>query len=161
MTRSAAPFVAFAGSNIDRADHVRADPGAIENLMTASARLLSLNGLDPVLDDEGALAWTSLAEADADAELLFLGLADGRGHFAQVPQMQPKAALGMGRAWQAMTGLSDSDLATYGGARAMVEAAGKRFHAVFTLSRLVERWLATGRLDAARAQAVRDFLAHT
>jgi NAD+ diphosphatase len=111
--------VAFAGSNIDRADHIRANPGAIEHLMTAKARLLSLNGLDPVLDEDGGLAWTSLTEADADAELLFLGIADDRGHFAQVPDMLPKAALGMGRAWQAMTGLSDTDLATYGGARSL------------------------------------------
>jgi NAD+ diphosphatase len=115
-----APFVAFAGSDIDRADHVRADQGAIEALMTGSARLLNLSGLDPVLDDVGNLGWTSLAEANADAELLFLGIAGDRGHFAQVPDMVPKTALGMGRAWQAMTGLSDADLATYGGARSLL-----------------------------------------
>jgi uridine monophosphate synthetase len=46
-----------------------------------------------------------------------------------------------------------------GGARAMVEAKGKRFHAVFTLSQLVARWQESGRLDAARAEAVRRFLA--
>nr|MBL8786460.1 bifunctional orotidine-5'-phosphate decarboxylase/orotate phosphoribosyltransferase [Deltaproteobacteria bacterium] len=45
-----------------------------------------------------------------------------------------------------------------GGARALVEARGKRFHAVFTLSQLVDHWLATGRIDLARATTVRDFL---
>ncbi len=45
-----------------------------------------------------------------------------------------------------------------GGAREMVEAAGKRFHAVFTLSALIAHWLASGRIDAGRADAVRAFL---
>ena len=87
------PFVAFAGSTIDRADHVRANPSAIENLMTMHARLLSLDGLDPVLDADGNLGWTSLAEANADAELLFLGIEGERGHFAQVPDMIPKVTI--------------------------------------------------------------------
>lgn len=113
-------LVAFAGSSIDRADHVRADPSALEGLMTMSARLLRLDGLDPVVDEQGALAWTSLADADADSELVFLGLEGGRGHFAQVPDMAPRAALGMGRAWQGITALTPSDLATYGGARNLV-----------------------------------------
>lgn len=113
-------LVAFAGSNIDRADHVRADQDAIEKLMTVNARLLRLNGLDPMVDDDGALAWANLADADADSELLFLGIAGDRGHFAQVPDMTPRQALGMGKAWQAMTSLSPSDLATYGGARSLV-----------------------------------------
>ncbi len=113
-------LVAFAGSNIDRADHVRADPGAIEKLMTVNARLLRLNGLDPVIEDDGTLGWTSLAEADADAELLFIGMQGDRGHFAQVPGMKPREALAMGRSWQAMSALSASDLATYGGARSLV-----------------------------------------
>lgn len=46
-----------------------------------------------------------------------------------------------------------------GGAREMVEARGKGFHAVFTLSELVARWEASGRIDHARAEAVRRFLA--
>ncbi len=45
-----------------------------------------------------------------------------------------------------------------GGARALVEARGKHFHAVFTLTQLVDHWLATGRIDLARATTVRDFL---
>lgn len=112
-------LVAFAGSNVDRADHVRANPQAIEKLMTVHARLLRMNGLDPVIDEDGALGWTSLAEADADSELLFLGIEGDRGHFAQIPNMTPREAFGMGKAWQVMTALSPSDLATYGGARSL------------------------------------------
>jgi len=46
-----------------------------------------------------------------------------------------------------------------GGARQMVEDKGKGFHAIFTLSQLVARWEASGRIDHARAQGVREFLA--
>ena len=45
-----------------------------------------------------------------------------------------------------------------GGAREMVEARGKGFHAVFTLSALVARWEASGGIDHERAEAVRRFL---
>lgn len=46
-----------------------------------------------------------------------------------------------------------------GGARAAVEAVGKRLHAVFTLSDLVTHWHLTGRLDDERAAIVRAYLA--
>jgi len=45
-----------------------------------------------------------------------------------------------------------------GGARQLVEGTGRRFHALFTLSGLVERWAAAGAITADQAQAVRDFL---
>jgi len=48
-----------------------------------------------------------------------------------------------------------------GGARELVVAAGKRFHAVFTLTELVAHWQASGRIDAARASEVQAFLAAT
>ncbi|HKX79978.1 MAG TPA: NAD(+) diphosphatase [Novosphingobium sp.] len=113
--------IAFAGSPLDRADHVRADPDALAGLMDMRARLLRMSGLDPVLDEEGRLEWTSLAQADADSELIFLGLADGRGHFAEVPpRMNGSAAPAQASAWQALTLLDSAELATYGGARALV-----------------------------------------
>lgn len=124
--------VAFSGSLLDRADHVRADQTALERLMTAAARLLRLDGLEPVLSPEGALEWGSLAEADADAELLFLGLDGERGCFAQVPPaLAGSVAPAAGNSWQVMGMLPPSDLATYGGARALVSwHARHRFCAV-------------------------------
>lgn len=129
MTASA---IAFAGSKLDRADHVRADPDALARLTNWTARLLRLDGLDPVISPEGALEWASLADAEPDSELLFLGLDGDRGCFAQVPpSMQGSVAPAGAGSWQAMQLLEQSDLATYGGARALVSwHARHRFCAV-------------------------------
>lgn len=114
-------LVAFAGSRIDRADHVRADPDALGRLMNGTARLLRLEGLDPVIEEDGRLGWTSLADASDDGELVFLGLDGERGCFADVPASLNGSVMpanpGM---WAAMQGLEPSDLATYGGARSLV-----------------------------------------
>ncbi len=114
--------VAFSGSNLDRADHIRGDKDALAGLMNGSARLLHLDGLDPVMTPEGALSWGSLAEASAEAELVFLGLDGTKGCFAAVP---PPAAGSVAppnpRLWQALATLAPQELATYGGARSLVD----------------------------------------
>ena len=115
--------IAFSGSRIDRADHVRSDPEALAALQTWRARLLRMNGLDAVLSPEGELAWGTLADADPEAELVFLGLAadeagaSPRGCFAEVPKGLPRG----GRPdWQSMGVLPPDQLAAYGTARALV-----------------------------------------
>ncbi len=117
MTDSA---IAFTGSPLDRADAVRNDPAALGALMTLRARLLRLDGLEPVPGRDGALEWGSLAEAPPEAELVFLGLdTDGRGCFAAVPP-RPLDGGPSPRAWAALGLLAADDLAIYGTARAMV-----------------------------------------
>jgi NAD+ diphosphatase len=120
----ALPAIAFAGARIDRADHVRSDPAALEALRAAGGRLLKLNGLDPVLTDNGHLAWGEVSQLASDAELVFLGLdydRDGVGCFAEVPAQFPREAMMAGPvSWQAMAVLPAEELATYGGARALV-----------------------------------------
>lgn len=117
--------IAFSGSHIDRADHIRNDPAALGALRTAQARLLRMDGLDPVLTDDSALAWGSLADASADSELVFLGIAQGvdgeHGCFAEVPATTPSGGPHAGPAsWNAMVVLEASELAAYGAARALV-----------------------------------------
>ncbi len=116
--------IAFAGSRLDRADHIRGDPEALAALATAGARLLVMDGLDPVLNDDSALCWATLADADSAAELVFLGLesAANAPHacFAEVPAAGNTAPPGP-RLWSAMASLSPDDLATYGGARSLVD----------------------------------------
>ena len=75
---------AFAGQPLDRADPVRTDP---ERLAEArrSGVLLQLEELLPVLDVEGRLTWAPAAEVPTDAELVFLGMLQGRAAFARVP----------------------------------------------------------------------------
>lgn len=113
-------MIAFSGSPLDRADHVRADPERLAALLTPAARLLLLDGLDPVATDEGGLAWGSLADAAPDAELVFLGLDGPCGCFAPVPAAGCVAPPNP-RLWQAMQALSAGELAIYGGARSLVD----------------------------------------
>lgn len=115
--------IAFAGSALDRADHVRSDPEKLAGLMNWRARLLRLDGLDPVLAPDGGLDWGTLADADPQAELVFLGLTeDGRGCFAEVaPRLVGSVAPPNPRLWQAMAMLGSQDLAIYGGARSLVD----------------------------------------
>lgn len=112
--------VAFAGSRLDRADHIRQSPDALAGLMNHRARLLLLEGLDPVIGKDGGLGWGSLGDADPEAELVFLGLDGEHGCFAAVPAVGSTAPANP-RMWAAMASLSPSDLATYGGARSMVD----------------------------------------
>ncbi|GGC25049.1 NADH pyrophosphatase [Novosphingobium marinum] len=114
--------IAFAGSRIDRADHVRADPERLSGLINPRARLLRMNGLSPVVSTEGSLEWGTLAEAADDADLVFLGLDGECACFAQVPTSlggDPGPASREMRSAMAMLG--ESDLATFGGARSLCD----------------------------------------
>ncbi len=114
--------IAFAGAALDRADHIRSDPEALAGLMDWRARLLRLDGLDPLITPDGTLEWGTLADADPAAELVFLGLADGRGCFAEVaPKLHGSVAPPNPRLWAAMAALDHAELATYGAARSLVD----------------------------------------
>jgi NAD+ diphosphatase len=114
--------IAFAGARLDRADHIRSDAKALEALMDWRARLLRLDGLDPVITPEGGLEWGTLADAAAESELVFLGLLDGKGCFAEVPpSLGGSTAPPNPRLWAAMASFEAHELATYGGARSLVD----------------------------------------
>jgi NAD+ diphosphatase len=108
----------FTGAGLDRADHLRLDPERIADMMAnGDARLLALDGLDPVLDEAGALAWAPLA---GDGEALFLGLDGGVPLFAPLIRTE---ALGQ-RAWgvfRLLALMSGKDAAIWGAARALNE----------------------------------------
>ena len=96
--------IAFAGAGLDRADHIRADPDRLAGLMDWRARLLRLDGLDPVISPDGELEWGTLADADPKAELVFLGLASGKACFAEVsPALLGSVAPANPRLWAAMS----------------------------------------------------------
>ena len=74
------PF--FSGDGLDRADHLRADPAAIDSLRHhADARQLMWENGAPAIDAQGNLLW----EAIGDAAPLFLGLSDGAPRFSSLP----------------------------------------------------------------------------
>ncbi|HEX7711954.1 MAG TPA: NAD(+) diphosphatase [Sphingomonadaceae bacterium] len=118
--------VAFSGSKIDRADHIRSDPERLAALRSPQAQLLLLDGLIPELDGANRLRWGRLADAPEGAELVFLGLLHGFGAFAAVPtegSTDPAYAAqdGARRSWAAIGLMNDEDLAIYGGARSLVD----------------------------------------
>src|SRR5258708_14860083 len=86
----------FTGSPLDRADRLRTSPDDYATVRTdPTARLLLLDGLDPVLDGSD-LSWAPLAGNIPLDVLVFLGLLDGVPHFAAIPterhQSSPIAA---------------------------------------------------------------------
>ncbi len=74
--------VGFTGALLDRADRERNNPEALAAALGDwRARLLKLDGLEPELDGEGQLVWTSLADLPEGSEPLFLGYIGGKPHF--------------------------------------------------------------------------------
>lgn len=133
--------IAFAGSPIDRADHIRADPLALATLRTPEARLLRFDqGVEPMLTAQGHLDWGLLGDAHVDAELVFIGLDGGLGCFVQVPPT-PAGGFRPGRAnWAVMAGLEAGELAAYGTARALVSwHANHRFCSVCGHSSVIKK----------------------
>ena len=113
--------IAFAGQPLDRADHVRTNPERLAELR-GDALLLRLDGLAPEVDYGEGLAWVPLAEAAGDAELVFIGLRDGRALFAAVPAQGDKdPAYAHRKSWAAIAQLGAGDLAIYAGARSVLD----------------------------------------
>jgi NAD+ diphosphatase len=110
----------FTGSTIDRADHLRLDEARVAELAASlRARLLRLATLDPHLDENGGLAWGSLAELEDEAELIFLGLQDEAPLFAPLVRMQAGQ-----RAWSVfglLEAMAPEDAALWGTARSLIE----------------------------------------
>jgi len=108
----------FTGAGLDRADHLRLDAERVADMMAnGDARLLQLAELDPVLDEEGRLAWEPL---DGAGDYLFLGLDEGAPLFAP---LVPSATIG-GRAWSVfrlLALMSPKDAAIWGAARSLNE----------------------------------------
>jgi NAD+ diphosphatase len=126
MSCCTAAAVAFSGSKLDRADHIRTDPAKLAQFQIPSARLLKLDGLIPETDEDGRLQWGRLDELDGaldgSRELVFLGLMDGYGCFAAVPlKGSTDPAFAHKQTWRAIAMMSAADMAIYGGARSLVD----------------------------------------
>ena len=108
----------FTGAGLDRADHLRLDAERVADMMAnGDARLLRLAELDPVLDEEGRLAWDPL---DGEGDYLFLGLDEGAPLFAPLVRTE---AIGK-RAWSVfrlLALMSPKDAAIWGAARSLNE----------------------------------------
>ena len=113
-------MTAFAGQPLDRADPLRSQPDKLAELLAGEARLLKLDALVPEFDSEGRLAWQPVD--GAAGELVFLGLAEGRAHFAAVPdEGNAEPAYAQRQIWATLGRLSADDLALYGAARSVLD----------------------------------------
>lgn len=110
----------FTGSPLDRVEHIRHDPALFAaTLGDPEARLLRLDGVDPILDDAGLLDWTSMPDADDGAPIALLGLIDGKPRFT--PLAGEDVPLGRSRGLFAMLDrMPASEAATFGAARSLI-----------------------------------------
>jgi NAD+ diphosphatase len=110
----------FTGGLLDRADHLRNDDTALSAMHTdPSARVLRLEGLDPVTGDDGGLGWRALSPGDAAQDLLFLGLESGAPRFAVLQPAGPRG--GSMAVLQLLHRLPAEQVALYGAARSLVD----------------------------------------
>ncbi len=112
----------FVGGALDRADHLRHDA---EALAAATgdwrAKLLKLEALEPEVTPEGTLGWASLADAPEDAELVFLGMGEGKPHFAAyVPGVRAQGFRSPGL-MRSLDMLQSSEASTYAAARSVLD----------------------------------------
>jgi NAD+ diphosphatase len=111
----------FTGSPLDRADRLRNDPEGFNAVLNDwRARILGLDGLDPMIASEGGLVWTSMADVAVDVELILLGLLNDTPHF--VPLVSGQGSVPRSPAvWRALTILPAEDAAIYGTARSLID----------------------------------------
>lgn len=117
----------FSGGNLDRADHLRSDADALAQLrQDGRARVLLLDGFDPVLGADGGLAWRSVGDGDDDAFLVLLGLLDGCAHFVCLQVQSTDAPLFRSpRTMAVLAGLGPQDMAIFGAARSLLDWHGR------------------------------------
>nr|WP_204244830.1 NAD(+) diphosphatase [Parasphingorhabdus marina] len=107
---------------MDRADQVRVNPDRLRDaMMRPNARLLRLDGLNPVFDDHGNLAWGAAYEASPDNDLLLLGMDGDTPCFAELNGAGNAGPAADPRLWQALGGLPPEQAAVYATARSLVD----------------------------------------
>lgn len=116
------PVPGFTGSPLERIDIERDNRGFFEaQRARPDARLLRLDGLKPILDEAGRLAWAPLSEAPEQIELALLGLIDEAPRFVALTASpadgdQRNESIAIARA---MT--DPGDTAIYAAARSLVD----------------------------------------
>lgn len=119
----AAPLT-FTGGTLDRADLIRVDPDRLAAAWADSrARLVLLDGLDPVLGEDGMLATAPIPDDAALIDHALLGVrVDGAPLFVSLLKPQPVATPGFApQVWQIVAELEPDQAALYGTARSLAD----------------------------------------
>lgn len=113
-------MIGFTGSPLQRLDRERPDPAAFtRHLADPRARLLQLDGLDPVVDEHGALTWAPITTRDPAVDLALLGILNDTPVFvALTPGARGASPYLLMRM---ISGLPAADAATWGAARSLVD----------------------------------------
>lgn len=116
------PLPGFVGGTIDRVDQVRGNPDLLASAFASPlARLLLLDGLDPVVDD-GHLAMVPLPFGTVPADHILLGLdSDAHPIFARLATGPLNGTASSPRSWALATQVPADELALYGAARSLVD----------------------------------------
>ena len=110
-------MIGFTGADVDRADNLRLDEARLGALASsAEARIMRLDGLDPVLAADGRLLWDPLGNS---AESIFLGLRGEAPLFA--PLVPPQPGRPRWSVFGLLAGMAAEDAALWGGARSLNE----------------------------------------
>ncbi|RVT43499.1 NAD(+) diphosphatase [Sphingobium algorifonticola] len=121
MIAATAAVPGFVGGTLDRADQVRSDPVRLaEAFADRRARMLLLDGLDPVVDG-AAIATASLPEDAEPTDFVLLGIGAAGPVFAYLDPALGTAATYAPKVWAIAPLLSPDQLALYGTARSLID----------------------------------------
>ncbi len=110
-------IIGFTGAGLDRMDQLRLDAGRLAAAMAhEGARLLALAGFDPVLGEDGRLAWSGV---EANEELILLGFDGDAPLFA--PLREAEIGAGAFSMFRVLSEMDGRDAAIWGAARALNE----------------------------------------
>lgn len=111
--------IGFTGAGLDRMDALRPDRARLAAAAACGdARLLALAGLDPVLGEDGRLAWGPLA--GKPEQLILLGFDGDAPRFAPLLDDPPVGAPAWG-VFHILAQMAPGDAAIWGAARALNE----------------------------------------
>lgn len=111
----------FTGGTLDRADAIRNDPARLaEALAHPAARMLRLDGLDPVVED-GRAATVPLPAGARAADFALLGIAQDGPLFVPLPHGVVDGGGYAAQIWPLLSRLGEADLAHYGAARSLLD----------------------------------------
>lgn len=112
----------FSGGTMDRADQVRINPEKLRAaMMRPNARLLQMDGLNPVFGAEGNLVWGPVYDASPDNDLLLLGIQGETPYFAELTGAGNSGPAANPRLWQMLGMLRADEAALYATARSLID----------------------------------------